>query len=151
MTVSDTPADESAAAIVAADGVIHLAHIHGFSQFDVSARTGFTAIDLDHPLRARMASTDAAIALADRGVRSSVVRLPPTVHGEGDEGFIASVIASARTNGVSGHIGDGRLGAIIGADVPASSHLTQELVDRHPTQPGLIEDPEQGRYFAQLS
>ena len=55
----------------------------------------------------RRATAELVLSLADRGVRSSVMRLPPTNHGEGDNGFIATLVAIAREKGVSGHIGDG--------------------------------------------
>ncbi|MFD6988907.1 SDR family oxidoreductase [Streptomyces sp. NPDC059943] len=55
----------------------------------------------------RLANAQATVALADRGVRSSVARLTPTVHGDGDNGFMATLVAIARDKGVSGYIGDG--------------------------------------------
>ncbi|MHB9863810.1 SDR family oxidoreductase [Streptomyces sp. YIM S03343] len=59
------------------------------------------------PMSHRMATSQAVLALASRGVRSAVVRLSPTCHGEGDNGFMASLVAVARAKGVSGYVGDG--------------------------------------------
>ncbi len=55
----------------------------------------------------RWATSELALSLASRGVRSSIVRLPPTNHGDGDNGFIATLVGIAREKGVSGYIGDG--------------------------------------------
>ena len=59
------------------------------------------------PVSIRPATAQAVLALTSRGVRPSVVRLPPTCHGEGDHGFMATLVAIARATGVSGHVGDG--------------------------------------------
>jgi nucleoside-diphosphate-sugar epimerase len=162
----------------------------------------------------RQATAELVLSLASRGVRSSVLRLPPTNHGEGDNGFMAALVGIARDKGVSGYIGDGSnrwpavhrldsahlfhlalgsapagstlhavadegvpirdiaevigrhldvpvaaispedaaghftwLAHFLAADSPASSTLTRELLDWHPTQPGLIDDLDQGHYF----
>jgi len=73
------------------------------------AKNGRTAIERDEygPEFPRATAANTTIAFAARGVRSSVVRLAPTVHGEGDHGFVATLVETARKHGVSGYIGDG--------------------------------------------
>ncbi|WP_433660981.1 SDR family oxidoreductase [Nocardia sp. CA-128927] len=62
---------------------------------------------LDSPAAPRDAGTRAALALAASGVRSAALRLPPSVHGDGDHGFVPTLIEIARAKGFSGYVGDG--------------------------------------------
>ncbi|BCJ45683.1 oxidoreductase [Actinoplanes ianthinogenes] len=57
-----------------------------------------------HP---RGANGAVALALAEQGVRPVVVRFAPTVHGPGDKGFVAALVAAARRTGVAGYVADG--------------------------------------------
>jgi nucleoside-diphosphate-sugar epimerase len=55
----------------------------------------------------RVANALMALGLKDLGVRVSVVRLSPTVHGEGDHGFVKTLVDIAGAKGTSGYIGEG--------------------------------------------
>jgi nucleoside-diphosphate-sugar epimerase len=121
-----------------ANGVIHLAFKHDFTDYAGAAQTDKNAIETlgavlagsDRPfvvtsglagfsLGRPMTEDDpaspgsprfseqAALEFASRGVRVSVLRLPPSVHGEGDHGFVPRLIDIARDKGVSAFPGDG--------------------------------------------
>lgn len=163
----------------------------------------------------RIATEEAAAAAAERGARVTVLRLPPSVHGDGDHGFVALLAGIAREKGASAYIDDGanrwpavhRLDAArlyrlalekapavarlhgvgeegvafrsiaevigkrlnlpvvskhadeaadhfgwfalsAGLDNPTSSRRTQDLLDWHPEQPGLIADIDREGYLS---
>jgi nucleoside-diphosphate-sugar epimerase len=58
-------------------------------------------------LARRLRTEQIILDCAARGIRSSAVRIAPTCHGEGDNGFMAMLVAIARAKGVSGYLGDG--------------------------------------------
>jgi nucleoside-diphosphate-sugar epimerase len=124
-----------------ADGVIHLAFNHDFSNFaqngadeqQAIAALGEMLAGSDRPLvvtsgiallaPGTLATEQspprpapeafprnpeaAAAALRVQGVRATAVRLPPSVHGHGDHGFVPHLIHLAREKGVSPYVGDG--------------------------------------------
>lgn len=125
--------------VAMADGVIHTAFIHDFSQFEksceiervalgaigdalagsdrpllVTSGTGLlgagrlaTEADANASTFPRVISEKTTEALAASGVKASVVRLPPSVHGEGDHGFVPILIKLAQEKGMSVYVGDG--------------------------------------------
>jgi nucleoside-diphosphate-sugar epimerase len=172
--------------------------------------------DTKAPLASAMPRTSeqTALALTSRGVRASVVRLPLSVHGEGDHGFVPTLIGIARKKGSSAYVNGGQnrwsavhrldaarlfrlvlekgvkgavyhgvaeegvpfreIAEVIGrrlnlpvvdksreeaakqfswfsmfvqVDAPASSPRTRTDLGWEPTQPGLLADIDQARYF----
>jgi nucleoside-diphosphate-sugar epimerase len=126
------------AGATSADGVIHLAFNHDFTDYTGAAETDRRAIETlgevlagsDRPFvvtsglagfalgrtmteddaadpNSPRASEQAALAFTSRAVRVAVLRLPPSVHGEGDHGFVPRLIDIAREKGVAAYPGDG--------------------------------------------
>jgi nucleoside-diphosphate-sugar epimerase len=62
---------------------------------------------LPEGMRLRGESAEYTLGLAARGVRSSVLRLAPTNHGDGDNGFMKQLVEIARAKGVAAYVGDG--------------------------------------------
>ncbi|MBC6988395.1 SDR family oxidoreductase [Hymenobacter sp. BT491] len=121
----------------AADGVIHAAFIHDFSQYVAAGETdrlaiealgealsgsdrplvvtaglagfalGRPAIEEDTPTVGPRMSEQTALKLAAQGVRASVVRLAASVHDDGGYGFVPTLIRIAREKGVAAYLGEG--------------------------------------------
>ncbi|AIQ57218.1 SDR family oxidoreductase [Paenibacillus borealis] len=117
-TLKDLDTLRSGAA--AADGVIHLAFTNDFSDFEGALALDLGAVEAMGAVlegsgkpyittaHANGHAIDAAvIAMAERGIRASVVSLAPSVHGEGDRGFVPMMIRIAREKGFAAYIGDG--------------------------------------------
>jgi nucleoside-diphosphate-sugar epimerase len=119
---------------VASDGVIHTAFIHDFSNFAASCHADELAIDAlgdalagsgrplivtsgilgvateeDSPSSVIPRKSDATgLSMTSKGVRAMVIRLPPSVHGDGDHGFVPALIRVAREKGFATYVGEGR-------------------------------------------
>jgi nucleoside-diphosphate-sugar epimerase len=104
--------------MVIASGTMMVQHAHPATEKDKPAS----------PDAPRAASEYRVLGAADRGVRGAVVRLPPTVHGAGDHGFMTWLIDIARRKGFSGYVGDGgnRWPAVHRLDAASVFHLALE-------------------------
>lgn len=74
--------------------------------------SGVLVTEKDHadpasPAGERSRTEAMVLSLAGDGVRSAAVRLAPTVHGDGDHGFLATLVGVARDKGVSAYVGAG--------------------------------------------
>jgi nucleoside-diphosphate-sugar epimerase len=65
------------------------------------------AVPWSGPEAPRGGAEPLVLSYAERGVRPVSLRFAPTVHGDGDHGFISTIVGAARTQGVSAYIGDG--------------------------------------------
>jgi len=66
-------------------------------------------LDPSGPAGARARTAEAVLELASRGIRAGLVRMPRSVHGEGDRnGLVASLVGLDRQLGVAAYVGDGR-------------------------------------------
>ncbi|OWA35796.1 3-beta hydroxysteroid dehydrogenase [Saccharibacillus sp. O16] len=113
-------ADSLRRGALAADGVIHLAFHHDFSDFAGALAADLEAVSaigaaLEGSGKPFVMTTHAGGAdaenvmrsLAERGVRAVIVELCPSVHGEGDTGFMPMLIQIARAKGFSAYVEDG--------------------------------------------
>jgi nucleoside-diphosphate-sugar epimerase len=100
--------------------------------------------------RMRHETAEFTLALASRNIRSSVVRLPPTNHGDGDNGFIARLVGIARETGVAGYLGDGsnRWPAVHRLD---SAHLFRLAVESAPAGSTLHAVADEGVPFRDIA
>ena len=71
------------------------------------ASTEADPLPTDGPVGGRGRAVNAVLGLASRGVRSTAVRMPRTVHDEGRGGFAGLLTEAARRTGVAGYPGDG--------------------------------------------
>ena len=98
----------------------------------------------------RVASEEAARAMADRGVHVSVVRLPPSVHGDGDHGFVPTLVNIAREKGASVYISEGanRWPAVHRLD---AAHLFRLAVEKAASQAYYHGVAEEGIKFREIA
>ena len=103
-----------------------------------------------NPAGRRSATALLTLSLRGIGVRSSVLRFPPTVHGDGDHGFVATLVGIARQRGVAGYVGDGknRWPAVHRSD---AARLTRLAVEAAPAGSVLHAVADEGVPFREIA
>jgi len=116
---------------VIASGVLGLTPGRITSELDGHVIDPALAATVDGGPLTRHATAELVLSLASRGIRSSIVRLAPTNHGDGDNGFMATIVGIAREAGVSAYVGDGsnRWPAVHRLD---SGHLFRLAIENAP-------------------
>jgi nucleoside-diphosphate-sugar epimerase len=103
-----------------------------------------------NPAGRRSATALLTLSLRGVGVRSSVLRFPPTVHGDGDHGFMATLVGIARQRGVAGYVGEGtnRWPAVHRSD---AARLTRLAVEAAPAGAVLHAVGDEGVPFREIA
>jgi len=103
-----------------------------------------------NPAGRRAATALLALSLRGIGVRSSVLRFPPTVHGDGDHGFVATLVDIVRRRGVAGYVGDGtnRWPAVHRSD---AARLARRAVEAAPAGSVLHAVADEGVPFREIA
>jgi nucleoside-diphosphate-sugar epimerase len=102
------------------------------------------------PVGGRGRAVEAVLALASSGVRSTAVRLPRTVHNQGDGGFAGLLTGFARRTGVSGYVGDGtqRWPAVHALDLAVLFRIALERAPAGTSWHGVADEGDQVRDIA---
>ncbi|MCS5733806.1 SDR family oxidoreductase [Herbiconiux daphne] len=104
-------AEESAALATLGDTLVGsgkpLVTVSGTPQAAGRPSTEDDPLPTDGPVGGRSISVNRTLELASRGVRTAAIRLPRTVHNEGDGGFAGLLTLIARQTGIAGYPGDG--------------------------------------------
>jgi nucleoside-diphosphate-sugar epimerase len=104
----------------------------------------------DGPVGGRGRAVTAVLGLASRGVRSTAVRMPRTVHNQGNGGFAGLLAGIARRSGVSGYPGDGtqRWPAVHALDAAVLFRLALEQAEGGTSWHAVADEGDQVRDIA---
>ena len=116
------------------------------------ASTEADPVSTDGPVGGRGRAVTAVLGLASRGVRSTAVRLPRTVHNQGHGGFAGLLTGIARRNGVSGYPGDGtqRWPAVHALDAAVLFRLALEQAEAGTSWHAVADEGDQVRDIAAI-